>query len=585
MLNNRCYILLCALVGPSFLAGAQTEKKVDQSVQVVREYSPTVSDASKMHKMPVLDDTSSYRPVFRYGILDRVSSVTTQPELIQAARMNYKNNDLLYRSFVRAGMGNYSTLAGDYVYNITENKEYLFGFHLGHHSSLGRIKLEDGRKVDAPFHDTDAGLNFKYFMDRHTFSTNLQFDHHMYQFYGFQTMNPDGKYFVGNEALTRVDGDKLLGDKDERWSGFKANFGFANNLDEEAAVDYNSNLGLHIFSTKTGVKQNGFDVSGRVEFPVAEYQGGIEASLDYFKVGVPNTQGPLFWFNDRSNTLVRIKPHVDFEFNQFKLRAGIAIVAQIEKNEDDFYLMPDVKGVWDVAPGQVTLFGSLRGDLRTNSYRDVMGDNPFVSADVNVKSSATPIAIEGGVDARFSPVVNFKAKVGYSVFTDEHFFVNKSYISVDDENNYGVSYSNRFVPVYDDGNLFTASAELCITPGKKSQILARLAYNGWQTDLEEKAWHKPQTEFGLSWRFFPSDKLMIDGGLTLLGQRYAKDVEALVAKKLDAVVDFSLGGEYFVSQQFSLFMRMNNMAASKYYRWNGYPSHGFNLLAGLTFSF
>lgn len=581
MLNKRNYILLCGLLGLGSLAFAQTEKKVDQTVQVVREYSPTISDATKMHKMPVLDDTSSYRPVFRYGILERVSSVTTQPETISAARMNYKGNETLYRSFLRGGLGNYSTFLGDYTYNILDNKEYLFGFYLGHHTSMGRLKLENDHKVDAPFHDTEAGVNFKYFVDRYTFSSNLKFDHHMYRFYGLQTLQPEANYFIGDNPVVEVPGDQLFGDEDERWSGFNANFGFANNLDEDAVVDFNTNLGFHLFSTKTGVKQNGFALSGAANFPVAEYQGGIEASLDYFKVGVPDTIGPMYRFNERSNTLVRIKPHVDFVFNRFKLRAGIAIVAQIEKDQDDFYLMPDVKGVWDVAEGAVQLYGVLRGDLRTNSYRDVIADNPFVSADENVASSATPIAIEGGIDARFSQVVNFKAQVGYSVFTDEHFFVNKPYVL----SSGGDNYSNRFTTVYDDGNLFEASAELTISPGKKSQILAKLAYYGWQTDNEEKAWHKPETELGVTWRFYPTEKLMVDGGLTLLGRRYAKDMETLEAKKLDAVVDLSLGGEYYLSQQFSLFMRMNNLAASKYYRWNGYPSHGFNLLAGMTFSF
>ena len=581
MLNKRNCIFICSMWAIGSLVMAQTDKKLEQSVQVVREYSPTISDATKMHKMPVLDDTSSYRPVFRYGILDRVSSVTTQPDTINAARMNYRSSELLYRSLVRGGMGNYSSFVGDYYYNILNNKEFLLGFHLGHHTSAGRVKLEDDDKVDAPFHDTDAGLNFKYFFDRYTFSSNLKFDHHIYRFYGLETLESADSYDNPVDVLNPIPGTALFGDDDERWSGFNANFGFANNLDQEAVVNFNSNLGFQLFSTKTGVKQSGFELSGGANFPVAEYNGGIDASLGYFKVGIPDSIGPLYRFEERTNTLLTIKPHVDFVFNNFKLRAGVAIVAQIEENEDEFYLMPDVKGVWDIAQGTVQLFGALRGDLRTNSYRDVIEENPFVSADMNIKSSATPISIEGGLDARFSPVVSFNARIGYSVITDEHFFVNKTYTSTLGT----VAYSNRFVPIYDDANLFKASAGLTVSPGNKSQILARLTYNGWQTDVIDKAWHKPETEFSVEWRFFPAEKLMIDGGLTLLGRRYAQDPLTPEAKKLDAVIDLSVGGEYYLSQQFSVFMRMNNMAASKYYRWNGYPSHGLNLLGGISFAF
>ncbi len=581
MSNTKSYIFICALMGLGFMAEAQTDKKLDQSVQVVREYSPTISDATKMHKMPVLDDTSSYRPVFRYGILDRVSLVSTKPETISAARMNYRSNELFYRSMLRGGLGNYSSFAGDYTYNILNNKEFLLGFDLGHRTSIGRLKLEDDDKVDAPFHDTEAVLNFKYFFDKYTFSSNLKFDHHIYRFYGLQTLDAADSYANIADPLNPLLGSALFGDDDERWSGFKANFGLANNLDEEAAVNFNSNLGFNLFSTKTGVKQNGFNLSGEAIFPVAEYRGGIEASLDYAKVSKPDSVGPLYSFEERSHTLLQIKPHVNFVFNNFNLRAGIAIVAQIEKNEDEFYLMPDVKGVWNVAEGTVSLYGALRGDYRANSYREIIEENPFVSADQNVKSSATPISIEAGLDARFSSVVSFNARVGYSVINDEHFFVNKPYLSTSAV----TAYSNRFVAVYDDANLFNASAGLTVSPGNKSQILARIEYYGWQTDLLDKAWHKPETEFSVEWRFFPAEKLLIDGGVTLLGRRYAQDVATLSAKKLDAVVDLSIGGEYYLSQQFSLFMRMNNLAASKYYRWNGYPSHGLNLLVGLSFSF
>ncbi len=580
MLNRKKVVVACLAVLTGVGAAAQTDKKIDQSVQVVRDFAPTVSDAVKMFQLPVLDDTSTYRPSFRYSVLDRVSSVTTKPELIGAASMNFRRSDLLYRSFVRGGVGNYSTIAGDYTYNIAENNDYLFSFNLGHRSSLGRLKLENGEKVDAPFHDTEGGLNFKYFFDQFTLRSSLKFDNHRYRFYGEQVLNADDDIVTADPAVF-VKGKDLFGSINERWTGFKADFGFSNNLAENPAVGFDSYFGLNFFGTKTGVKQNGFIIGGATKFGVSEYNGGIDASLDYFNVAIPDSIGPMYSFTERSNTLLTIKPHVDFDFGDLKLRAGIGIVAQIEDHGDEFYLMPDVKAIWNVAEDYVTLHGALRGDFRTNSYRSVIEENPFVSADVNMMSSATPIEFEGGVDARFSKVVGLKASVVYSIFTDEHFFVNKQYVNSFGENR----YSARFVPVYDDGALLKAGGELVVNPGRKSEILLRAYYFGWQTDHIEKAWHKPETEFGFTWRFFPVDKLLIEGGLTLLGKRYAYDPVMQNARKLDAVADLSIGGEYSINQQFSVFLKMNNMAASKYYRWNGYPSHGINAFGGLTFSF
>jgi hypothetical protein len=579
MLNNK-FIVICAIALSGMTVVAQNEKKLDQSVQVVRDYAPSVPEAVKMHQMPVLDDTSTYKPSFHYSVLDKVNSVTTKPELISAASMNYRNNDLLYRSFVRAGLGNYSTIGGDYTYNIAQNNDYLFSFNIGHRSSLGSLKLEDGTKQDAPFHDTEGGLNFKYFAGKYTFSSNLKFDNHRYRFYGLQQLGEDDEFVVPGVA-TPVKGRDLYGNVNERWTGVDVGLGFANNLDPEATVKFDSRLDLGFFGTKTGVKQNGFGIGGSAGFMVSEYDAGIDVSIDHFKVSIPDSIGPMYSFNERSNTLIQIKPHVDFDFDRFKLRAGIAIVTQIEEDGDELYLMPDVKGVWNVAEDYVTLHAALKGGYRTNSYRSVIEENPFVSADVNVLSSATPIAIEGGVNARFSPVVALNASVGYSIFTDEHFFVNKEYVDTLDQ----TGYSARFVPVYDDGGLLKAKGELVITPGNNSEIRVSASYFGWQTDHIEEAWHKHDSEFALNFRFYPIDKLLINGGVTLIGRRFAEDPVTKLSKKLDPVVDLSLGGEYMITRQFSVFARINNVAASKYYRWNGYPSQGLNVFGGLAFSF
>lgn len=582
MMSVNKYFIISGLIAMGAFANAQTQedRKLDQSVQVVRDYAPTVADAVKMNQMPVMDDTATYRPSFRYSILDRVSSVTTKPELLGAARMNYRSSDILYRSFLRGGVGNYSTIGGDYTYNIAENNDYHFSFNIGHKSSVGRLKLEDGRKHDAPFHDTEGGLSFKYFFDDYTLSSNIEFDNHQYRFYGLQYLIADDDFII-SDPLNPVKGSDLYTNKNERWTGVKAAVGFANNLAEDAGVDFNTNVGLSFFNTKTGVKQNGFDIAGGANFGVDQYRGGIDASVQHFKVSMPDSIGPMYTFNERSSTLLTIKPHVDFDFDRLKLRAGIAIVAQIEKESDEFYLMPDVTATWNVADEYATFYATLKGDFRPNSYRSIIEENPFVSADVNMKASATPIDITGGVRARFSPVVNFNASVGYSVFTDEHFFVNKIYINSLGE----TQYSNKFVPIYDDGSLVTAKAELTVTPGKKTLISAFARYYGWSTDNLDKAWHKNDSEFGIAWRFYPVEKLLIDGSFTLLGKRYALDPLTSSVKTLKMVSDFSVGGEYLLSQQFSIFMRLNNIIASDYYRWNGYPSHGINVFAGLTFSF
>ena len=52
---------------------------------------------------------------------------------------------------------------------------------------------------------------------------------------------------------------------------------------------------------------------------------------------------------------------------------------------------------------------------------------------------------------------------------------------------------------------------------------------------------------------------------------------------MKGIVDINLGAEYRYSKMLSFFVNFNNIANTRYYRWEKYPSQRFNLMAGLTF--
>ena len=55
--------------------------------------------------------------------------------------------------------------------------------------------------------------------------------------------------------------------------------------------------------------------------------------------------------------------------------------------------------------------------------------------------------------------------------------------------------------------------------------------------------------------------------------------------KLKNTIDANIGIEYRYSKVLSAFINLNNITASKKYYWNFYPTQGFNILGGLTYSF
>lgn len=587
-MNTKTILLSAAaiLLGTNTWAQKEEEKLLEQNVQVVRAYNPTISDATKMHLMPVMDDTLTYKPVFDYTLLDKAAPVMGQGEVISPARMNFARSQNTYRSYLKGGVGTYNTLGADYFYNLPKNPDFALGFHVGHLSSMGNLKLENGEKTDAPFHHTQASLGLSRFWNDYTLSAQLDFRREAYQFYGLQTIDPETNYHPAAYPGESVQGYELYPDVNERLSGFKAKVLFDNTRAENTEVNYHTGLGIQAFGTRTGVTQGGFDLSGGAIFNVGGYRAGLDLSVTHFNVKVPDSLGAMYAFKARKNTLIGIDPHIRMQFNTLKLKLGIQILAEIEKEADNFYLLPDFRADWLLADSQVTLFAHISGDVRTNSYWHVADENPFVSADVQVKTASTPLQIEGGVQARLSHRVGLNASVNYAFFKDEHFFVNQTYqpdlLLFPDA---PVAYSNHFVPLYDDGGLFTATAVLSVKPGKKSEVWLKAVYTGWNLKELEQAWHKPETTLGIHARAYPLKKLMVTGGLDVMGKRFAFDPTLDAAKTLKAVVDVSLTGEYAITERWAAHVQLNNLAGSRYYPWNGYPGQRFRMMLGASYQF
>jgi long-subunit fatty acid transport protein len=55
--------------------------------------------------------------------------------------------------------------------------------------------------------------------------------------------------------------------------------------------------------------------------------------------------------------------------------------------------------------------------------------------------------------------------------------------------------------------------------------------------------------------------------------------------KLQDAADISMGVEYKLNKKWALWIDLNNIANSRYQRWNQYPSFGFNFIGGVRYAF
>jgi hypothetical protein len=106
-------------------------------------------------------------------------------------------------------------------------------------------------------------------------------------------------------------------------------------------------------------------------------------------------------------------------------------------------------------------------------------------------------------------------------------------------------------------------------------------------NLNEKAWHKPNTEVVLSGEYNIWDKILIQASLYVAGKYNIRIQQGggYTSNQVNGYMDANLGVEYRYSKILSMFLNFNNLGFSRYYVWNNYPTERFNALGGITYSF
>lgn len=580
---NPKYILSLALLMPMTYAWAQTP--LNQDVQVTREYTPTVMDVNKVEQMPTLDDTTTYRPTFNYMILSKPFETTQGIEPISPARLAPDKKANLTNSLAKFGLGTSNSLLGQFDYNILRSNLYALGLTVNHQSAFGTLKLEDDSKSKAPFSDTYAGLHFKRFFDKVTLSSQIGYQHNLFDYYGYRTLHPDSSYMIDGRTTPLV-GDSLLPDRHQRFGLFNFGMSLQNTKTENSAAKWAAGFDFSSFGNKTGVNQNKFDVKGNASFPVSDFVLNLDLGVSAYKVTTPKSDSLLYVFTEMQNTALTFYPRLQMPFAGGHVEAGLLIVAEMG-DQDQMHLAPHLTAQLQIADGIVSIYGGMKGNYFQNDYVTVAYENPFVSPDLITKSSFHGIDLHAGLKGSFSPSVSFNTRVDYSFFNDEHFFVNRYWqrkpLPTDTEPVY--DYHNLFEVAYDDGKLLKVTGELFINPSDALKLKLFANYYGWQLENLPEAWHKPETELGVSTYYKINKSLSAQANLSFMGERYASIPASASVKKLDGFVDVNASVNYKFAHNWNLWASVNNLAAADYYRWNGYPSYKVLTMVGASYSF
>jgi hypothetical protein len=551
LLPSACCLLLFTLFLSETRINAQTPIK--KEVDVVKPYEPAVSDAHKIDVFPAINDSVVIKPTIQYNINPVMINTEYQVSAISAAKMTSMPISKLYKSYIKLGIGNYTTPLAEICINSARSKKYTGGVFFGHQSSSGKLKLENGDKVFAGYSETAAELFGKKYLKNAFLYANGRLQGNTVYDYGYypeldtvlEKGNIRQNYFLASVS-----------------TGVKSM-----NLDS-SKLTYDLGLMYNFFQDRVKHGENNIDINAKFQKLYKGFLVGLNTNFDLLKRNAKLDSSKY------ANSVFMLDPWMGLSSNEYHLFGGLKIYFPNEDNTLKPSFIPYAEFQFTAVKDVLIPYVGVGGHLDNHSYHNIAFENPFITPTLLVKNSVTR-SMYGGVKGSLGAKASYIIKVDFSHLKDHYFYVNDT-ASV---------LRNTFTVVYDNGTMFNGYAEMNYDYSELLSFGLKANYYDYNLEHEKYAWHKPNFDLTFSTNYNLRNKILVNFDIVAVGKRYAKEFSVNQPDKvLSGTIDFNLGIEYRYTKILSAWLKLNNITASKYYKWNQYPTQRFNAMAGITYS-
>lgn len=578
--NDMKYLtLLIAFVVLGCSLMAQEDNTLEeQTVVIYNDYSPVLKDASRIQSLPVIADTVKTEPKFEYSVMPTMYRTSFTPQKISAATVKGEALKPLNTGFVKVGYGNYISPFAELYINSKRQKNYSLGIAAHHHSSFGKIKNYLNQKIYSGYDDSHIEAFGKKLFAKSVLSGKVYFSSNGICYYGYDPKVYGNTDTINWETFDYVDTRDEV--EKQRFSRVGANMAFESQQTGKKHWNYKFGLGYQYFFTKTKDYQHKIDVIANIGRTVKNISYGVDINYLF-------NANKISWVNNTINDMfINPEPYFRFENEKWNVKAGANLVYSAGST-NKFYIYPDVYAQLNIS-NTLLPYISYGGHLENNNLEYLSTINPFVISFPYVNTSYQH-EVNLGLKANISKKVYLHINANYSRIDKMVFFVNDTLEPL----------HNKFRMEYMDVDRVGAYAELSmreLAPGLDIMLKAHYYYYIKLGDpnvlnspkiADAHPWQMPDLDVSLRASYRLTNKISFGVEGYFLNRCYAKEYYEGVqyAKKMKAVIDVNLFGEYKFDDNFSAFLYLNNIACQRYYIWNNYRAQGFNAMVGLTYLF
>lgn len=569
------YISTLIILLVTTITFAQVRKKDTigtEVINVVKSYTPTVSDAFKIKTSPEIDtnDINVKKPI-SYSIFSIPVASTFTPNKGKAKVLKVNPSPQVYDNYISAGFGNFSTPGVELFVHGNSNRYNNFGAFFNFISSKGGI---NNIVLDDDYFDTRLDLFYKQEERDFDWQLNAGARIQKYNWYGL----PEQIVFSQNV----IDGIDEKQKYTEIYVGGKVDY--KDSFFQGGTVESNR------FTDDEGSAEIHFLAKPKIEFPISSEYINADVRLEFlngkFVRNYANT-------NDLKYTMFNIgfNPSLEILRNDLTVNLGVKLLysaASGSGNKNQAYYYPNVTASYKLIDEVLTLYGGVIGDLYQNTFKSFTDENPFVSPTLNIKPTDEQYNGFFGLKGKLASNIGYNFKASYSSTRDKPLYkLNASKTAGDGLVALGYEAGNSFEVVYDTIKTISGFAEVTIDFSKDLKLGGNVEFNQYDTKNEAKAWNLPALKVS-AFADYNNDNWFAGANIFYVGSRkdqISTPINPAVTITVGDYVDLNLNGGYKFNEKLTVFAKINNLLSSDYQKYTNYYVQGLQVFGGLTYKF
>ena len=574
--------LILVVFGIQFsFAQVKDENIGSEVVNIVKPYTPTISDAFKVKETPVLqDEEEQKKELIQYNIFSFPVASTFTPAKGKAAGVDKVEKEKLYNNYATLGFGNYPTINAELFITQNLSRSNYVGGMLRHLSSQGGIK---DLVLDDKFYNTSLDVTYGVRERDMSWNVDLGVKNQIYNWYGL----PTESIFFDDPTIAGIDSKQTY-----NTIALGGKMSFKDGIFNDASMQFKR------FSDGLDSGENRFFIKPNFDFDVMNQKIKADFVVDY----VGGSFDRMYDVDSElkySTIIAGTKPSILYQQDDLSVQIGAGVYYATTKingeSDGKIFIYPNIKASYKLVGDILVAYAGAEGDLEQNSYADFVDQNPFVSPTLFIAPTDNKFDLYIGMKGKLANSVAFNVRASNKNQADRALFVSNGFDETGTNTN-GYAYGNSFGVVYDDLNTLSIFGELKADFSKNVTFGINGTYNNYSTDTQAEAWNLPQLKIGSTVDFDINEKWYAGANVFFVGER--KDLVSIQddilvfpatfsqkVETLDSYFDLNAHVGYKYNAKLTAFLKGNNLANQQYNRWANFPVQGIQVLLGANYKF